>query len=179
MLILGASGGVGTIAVQLAKAYGARVTGVCSTSKMDLVRAIGADEVIDYTHDDFTKSDARYDLIIDTGGRRPLIQIRRVLTRRGTLVIVGGENGGRWFGGFIGRTLRAMVLSAGRPQKLGMLPSVESAEVLDGLRDLIESRGITPVVDRTYPLRDTAAAIQDLRAGRARGKLVITNEQPQ
>lgn len=175
VLILGASGGVGMIAVQLAKAYGVRVTGVCSTSKMDLVRAIGADEVIDYTYDDFTKRDARYDLIIDTGGSRPLTHLRRLLTKRGTLVIVGGESGGRWFGGFIGRTLWAMILSAGHPQKLGMLASVERTEVLDGLRDLIESHGITPAVDRTYPLGATAAAIHDLKAGRARGKLVITN----
>ena len=94
-------------------------------------------------------------------------------------MIVGGENGGRWFGGFIGRALRAMILSAGRAQRLGMLASVESTEVLDGLRDLIESHGIKPVVDRTYPLQATAAALHELKAGRARGKLVITNGQPE
>ncbi len=177
LLILGASGGVGTLAVQLAKAYGARVTGVCSTSKTDLVRSIGADEIIDYTQNDVTKNDARYELIIDTGGNRPLTQLRRLLTQQGTLVIVGGENGGRWFGGFLGQSLRAMVLSVGRPQKLSMLTSVESTEVLDRLRDLIESHAITPVVDRTYSLQDTSTAIHDLRAGRARGKLVIAIEQ--
>jgi NADPH:quinone reductase-like Zn-dependent oxidoreductase len=175
VLVVGASGGVGSFAVQIAKAYGARVTGVCSTSKMDLVGTIGADEVIDYTHDDFTKRDQRYDLIVDTGGSRPLTQLRRVLTREGTLVSVGGETGGRWFGGFIGRSLRSMVLSAIHPQTLSMLNSRESAEALDALRDLIESGSVTPVIDRTYSLTDTAAAIDHMKAGRARGKLVITN----
>ncbi len=177
VLILGASGGVGTIAVQLAKASGARVTAVCSTSKMDVVRGIGADAVIDYMRDDIAKSDVRYDLIIDTGGNRPLTHLRRILTPRGRLVIVGGENGGRWFGGFIGRTLRAIVFSIGRPQKLSMLTSVESTEVLDRLRDVIESHNISPVVDRTYALRETTTAISDLKAGLARGKLVIAIEQ--
>lgn len=175
VLIVGASGGVGTFAVQIAKAHGARVTGVCSTSKLDLVSGIGADEVIDYTQDDFANREQRYDLIIDTGGSRPLIQLRRILAPQGRLVIVGGENGGRWFGGFVGRSLRAMALSALFPQSLGMIASRESTEVLDELRDLIESENIIPAVDRSYPLRDTAAAIQHLKAGRARGKLVITN----
>jgi NADPH:quinone reductase-like Zn-dependent oxidoreductase len=175
VLIIGASGGVGTFALQIAKAYGAHVTGVCSTSKMDLVRALGADEVIDYTRDDFTKTKLRYDVIIDTGGSRPLTQLRRMLAREGRLVFVGGEDGGRWLGGFIGHVLGAKALSVLFPQTLSTLTSRESTDVLDTLRTLIESKSITPAIDRTYPLSDTAAAIQTMKAGRARGKLVIMN----
>jgi NADPH:quinone reductase-like Zn-dependent oxidoreductase len=176
VLIIGASGGVGTFAVQVAKAYGAEVTGVCSTSKIDLVRSLGANHVIDYTRDDLAKLEQRFDLIIDTGGNRPLGKLRRLLTHHGVLVVVGGETGGRWFGGFVGRSLRAMLLSAMFPQTLSMLASVESTEVLDALRDLIESRSVTPVIDRAYPLRQTAAAIQQMKDGNAHGKLVITTE---
>jgi NADPH:quinone reductase-like Zn-dependent oxidoreductase len=173
VLVVGASGGVGSLAVQIAKTYGAKVTGVCSNAKMDLVRVIGADYVIDYAAEDFTKRYERYDLIVDTGGSRPLNQLRKLLTREGTLVIVGGETGGRWLGGFVGRAIGAKVLSALFPQTLVMLASKENAEVLNSLRDLVESESITPTIDRTFPLADTADAIQHMKAGRARGKIVI------
>jgi len=173
VLIVGASGGVGTFAVQIAKAFGAEVTGVCSTAKTDLVRALGADHVIDYTRDDFTSGEQRYDVILDTGGNRRLSHLRRALTPRGTLVIVGGETGGRWLGGF-DRSLRAALLSPLVSQKLGMLASRENAEDLVVLQELIESGKITPAIDRTYPLSETPQAIQHLQDGRAQGNVVIT-----
>ncbi len=173
VLIVGASGGVGSFAVQIAKAFGAEVTGVCSSAKTDLVRSLGADHVIDYTRDDFTSSGHRYDVIIDTGGNRRLSHLRRALTRRGTLVIVGGETGGRWLGGF-DRSLRAMLVSPLVSQKLAMLASTENAEDLTVLRELIESGQVKAAIDRTYPLRETAQAIQHLQDGRAQGKIVIT-----
>jgi NADPH:quinone reductase-like Zn-dependent oxidoreductase len=164
VLIVGASGGVGTFAVQIAKAFGAEVTGVCSTAKTDLVRSLGADHVIDYT---------RYDVILDTGGNRRLSHLRRALTPRGTLMIVGGETGGRWLGGF-DRSLRAALLSPLVSQKLGMLASRENADDLVVLQELIESGQVTPAIDRTYPLSETPQAIQHLQDGRAQGKVVIT-----
>ncbi|HUQ63444.1 MAG TPA: NAD(P)-dependent alcohol dehydrogenase [Acidimicrobiales bacterium] len=173
VLIVGASGGVGTFAVQIAKAFGAEVTGVCSTAKMDLVRSLGADRVIDYTRDDFTSGKDRYDVILDIGGSRRLWHLRRVLSPRGTLVIVGGETGGRWLGGF-DRSLRAVLLSLFVGQKLGMLASKENAKDLNLLRDLIETGQVTPAIDRTYPLSETADAIRHVRDGRAQGKIVIT-----
>jgi NADPH:quinone reductase-like Zn-dependent oxidoreductase len=173
VLIVGASGGVGTFAVQIAKAFGAEVTGVCSTAKTDLVRSLGADHVIDYTRDDFTNGEQRYDVILDTGGNRRLSHLRRALTPRGTLVIVGGESGGRWLGGFQ-RSLGAVLLSPLVSQKLGMLASRENAGDLVVLQELIESGQITPAIDRTYPLSETAQAIQHLHDGRAQGKVVIT-----
>jgi NADPH:quinone reductase-like Zn-dependent oxidoreductase len=173
VLIVGASGGVGTFAVQIAKAFGAEVTGVCSSAKVDLVRSLGADHVIDYTRDDFTRGERRYDVILDTGGTRPLAHLRRVLTGRGTLVIVGGETGGRWLGGF-DRSLRAVLLSPLVSQKLGMLASKENADDLVVLKELIESGQVTPALDRTYPLSETPQAIQHHKDGRARGKIVIT-----
>jgi NADPH:quinone reductase-like Zn-dependent oxidoreductase len=173
VLVVGASGGVGNFAVQIAKAFGANVTGVCSTAKIDLVRSLGADHVIDYTSDDFTRGDQRYDVILDTGGTRRLSHLRRALTRRGTLVIVGGETGGRWLGGF-DRSLRAVALSPFVRQKLGMLASSENAEDLSVLRGLVEAGQVTPAIDRTYPLSETPAAIQHIHDGRARGKVVIT-----
>jgi NADPH:quinone reductase-like Zn-dependent oxidoreductase len=173
VLIVGASGGVGTFAVQIAKAFGAEVTGVCSTAKTDLVRALGADHVIDYTRDDFTDGEQRYDVILDIGGNRRLSHLRRALTSRGTLVIVGGETSGRWLGGF-DRSLRAVLLSPLVSQTLGMLASTENAEDLRVLQDLIESGHVTPAIDRTYPLSETAAAIRYLSEGHARGKVVIT-----
>jgi len=173
VLVVGASGGVGTFAVLLAKALGAEVTGVCSAAKVDLVRSLGTDHVVDYTVEDFTTGERRYDVIVDTGGMRRLSHLRRVLTPRGTLVIVGGETGGRWLGGFQ-RSLGAALLSPFVSQKLLMLVSKEDAEDLGALRDLVESAGITPAIDRTYPLGDASAAIRHVQEGRARGKVVVT-----
>jgi NADPH:quinone reductase-like Zn-dependent oxidoreductase len=173
VLIVGASGGVGTFAVQIAKSRGAEVTGVSSTQKTDLVRALGADHVIDYTRDDFADGQHRYDAIIDIGGNRRLTHLRRALTPNGTLVIVGGETGGRWLGGF-DRSLRAVLLSPLVSQKLSMLASTENSADLTALAALIESGHITPAIDRTHPLSETAAAITHVRGGHARGKVVIT-----
>jgi NADPH:quinone reductase-like Zn-dependent oxidoreductase len=171
VLIVGASGGVGTFAVQIAKAFGAEVTGVCSTGKVDLVRSLGADHVIDYTDDDM--DGLRYDVVLDTGGHRSLRRLRRALTPRGRLVIVGSETDGRWLGGF-DRTIRAMLLSPFVGHRLTPLASSENAADLIVLTELIESGKVTPVVDRTYPLEETAAAIRHLLDGRARGKLVVS-----
>jgi NADPH:quinone reductase-like Zn-dependent oxidoreductase len=173
VLIIGASGGVGTFAVQIAKAFGAEVTGVCSTAKTDLVRALGADHVIDYTRDDFTDGRRHYDLILDIGGNSPLSRLRRALAPKGRLVIVGGETEGKWLGGF-DRSLRAPVVSLFVSQKLTMLVSSETAADLTIVGDLIESGQVTPTIDRTFPLRDAAAAIRYLHEGHARGKVVLT-----
>jgi NADPH:quinone reductase-like Zn-dependent oxidoreductase len=173
VLIIGAAGGVGTYAVQLAKAFEARVTGVCSTSKAELVRAIGADEVIDYTREDFTHGSRQFDLILDTAGRRPLSQLRRALRPQGTLVIVGGEGGDPWLGGFQ-RQIFAPVRSLFTEQKLLGLISKESHKDLLTLRDLIEAGKLTPIIDRTYPLSDAPHAIRYLEQGHARGKVVLT-----
>jgi NADPH:quinone reductase-like Zn-dependent oxidoreductase len=172
VLVIGASGGVGTFAVQIAKAFGAEVTGVCSTSKVDLVRSIGADHIIDYTQGDITDGVHRYDVILDIAGNRPLKQLRRALAPRGTLVIVGGENGGRWLGG-IDRQLRAIGLSWFVGQKLRAFVSSENAEDLRALTELLEAGTVTPVIDKTYPLRETATAIQYIQDGGARGKIAI------
>jgi NADPH:quinone reductase-like Zn-dependent oxidoreductase len=165
---------VGTFAVQLAKAFGAQVTGVASTTKVELVRSIGADEVIDYTRQDFAGGGRHWDLIVDTAGRRSLSQLRRALTRRGTLVIVGGEGGGRWLGGFDRQILRAPLLSALVRQRLRPLVSKERRADLLVLKELIEAGKVTPVIDRTYPLREAPEAIRSLEEGHARGKVVIT-----
>lgn len=173
VLVIGAAGGVGAYAVQLAKGFGAHVTGVCSTAKTDLVRSIGADRVIDYKHDDFADGARQYDLILDTAGNRPLSVLRRALKPRGTLVIVGGEGGGRLTGGFE-RSLRAAMLSPFVGQKLKGLMAVERAEDLRFLTGLIEAGTVRPVIDRTYALADAPEAIQYMHEGRARGKVVIT-----
>ncbi len=173
VLIVGASGGVGTFAVQIAKSFGAEVTGVCSAAKTDMVRALGADHVVDYERDDFTDGDRRYDVILDIGGNRRLSDLRRALTRRGRLVIVGGETDGRWLGG-VDRQLRALLLSPFLRQKLGSFMSSENGADLLVLKELIESGKVTPVVDRAYPLREAPAAIQYLTEGRAQGKVVVT-----
>ena len=173
VLIVGASGGVGSFAVPIAKALGAEVTGVCSTAKVDLVRALGADHVIDYTADDFADGQRRYDVILDIGGNRRLSHLRRALTPRGTLVIVGGETGGRWLGGY-DRSLRAVLLSPFVSQRLTMLASTENSEDLKALGELIDSGQVTPAIDRTYSLSETSEAIGYVREGRARGKVVIT-----
>jgi NADPH:quinone reductase-like Zn-dependent oxidoreductase len=173
VLIIGAAGGVGTFAVQLARAFGADVTAVCSTTKVDLVRSIGAGHVIDYTREDFADgSSPRYDLILDTAGSRPLGQLRRALSARGTLVIVGGEGGGRWFG--VGRQLRALMLSPFVGQRLQSLLAKVRKEDLLFLKDVIEADKVTPVIDRTYPLSEAPAAIAYLQEGHARGKVVVT-----
>jgi NADPH:quinone reductase-like Zn-dependent oxidoreductase len=174
VLILGAAGGVGTLAVQITKAFGGKVTAVCSTSKADLVRSIGADDVIDYTREDFTDSARRWDVIIDTAGRRPLSQLRRPLTPKGTLVIVGGDGGGHWTGGFFRGMLRAPVVSLFVGQKLGGLNSKVKQEDLQALKDLIEAGTVTPVIDRAYPLIEAPDAIRYLAEGHARGKIVMT-----
>jgi NADPH:quinone reductase-like Zn-dependent oxidoreductase len=174
VLIVGASGGVGTFAVQIAKAFGAaEVTGVCSTAKVDLVRSIGADHVIDYTKSEITDGNQRYDLVLDIGGNRPLAQLRRVLTRNGTLVIVGGEGGGRLTGG-IQRQLRAMLLSPFVRQRLGTFVASTNSKDLDAIRALIETGAVTPVIDRVVALHDAPDAIRYLAAGLARGKIVVT-----
>lgn len=170
--VLGASGGVGSYVVQMAKAAGAEVTGVCSTAKVDLVRALGADHVVDYTQRDYA-DDGPYDTVIDIGGSRTLGELRRALTPKGRLLIVGGETDGRWLGGF-DRQLRAGLLSPFVSQTLGQVASLEKAEDLVALTELIESGQVTPSVGRTYPLADAATAMRHLADGQARGKLVLT-----
>lgn len=173
VLVLGAAGGVGTLGVQIAKALGARVTGVCSTSKTDLVRSLRADDVIDYTREEFTDGTRRWDLIVDTAGRRSLSRLRRVLTPKGTLVIVGGDGGGRWTGGFFRGVFRAPLLSMFIGQRLRGLMSKENGEDLEKLRELIESGNVSPVIDRTYPLIEAPDAIRYLEKGHPRGKIII------
>src|SRR5215211_5829083 len=173
VLIIGASGGVGTYAVQIAKAFGAQVTGVCSTRKVEMVRSIGADHVIDYRREDFAESGQRYDLILDIGGNPSLARLRRALASQGTLVIVGGEGGGRWLGG-LQRQLWATMLSPFVSQKLGTFVNKENHEDMIVLKELIESGKVTPVIDRTYPLAEVPEAMRYLEGGHARGKLVIT-----
>ena len=173
VLITGASGGVGTYAVQLAAAFGAQVTGVCSTTKVDLVRSIGAGRVIDYTREDFADGKQRYDVILDIGGNPSLSRLRRALTPKGTLVIAGGETRGRWLGG-TDRQLRALLLSRFVDQKLTTFICRENHEDLLVLKELIEAGRITPVIDRSYPLSEAPKAIRYLEQGHARGKVVIT-----
>ncbi len=172
VLIIGASGGVGTFAVQLAKALGAEVTAVCSTAKADMVESIGADHVLDYTREDFADGKNRYDVILDIGGNASLARLRQALTPRGTLVIAGGETGGRWLGG-ADRQLRAVLLSRFTGQKLTTFICNENYQDLIVLTGLIESGKVTPVIDRSYPLAETPQAIRYLEQGNARGKVVI------
>ncbi|MEV4333370.1 NAD(P)-dependent alcohol dehydrogenase [Streptomyces sp. NPDC049597] len=175
VLVIGAGGGVGTYAVQLAKAvFEAEVTGVCSTGKTDMVRSLGADHVIDYTRDDFAADGRRYDLILDTAGNRPLSHLRRALTPRGTLVIVGGEGGGRWLGG-LHRALGALALSPFVGQNLrAPFVSEPKEDTLRSLAEFIEAGSITPVIDRTYPLSAAPDAIRHWEMGHTRGKIVLT-----
>jgi NADPH:quinone reductase-like Zn-dependent oxidoreductase len=172
VMIIGASGGVGSFAVQIAKAFGAEVTGVCSTKSVDLVRSIGADHVIDYTQEDFTRSGQRYDLILEMAGNRSLADLRRALTPKGTLVLVGGS-GGRWFMG-TGRTLRAVLVSPFVGQRLRSFFSKPKGGDLVVLKELLEAGKITPVIDRTFPLSETAEAIRYVGERSTQGKTVIT-----
>lgn len=172
VLVNGASGSVGTFAVQIAKAFGAEVTGVCSTRNVDLVRSIGADHVIDYTQDDFTQRGQRYDVILDTVGNRSLSDTRRALTPRGSLVIVGGS-GGPWLMG-MGRSVRALMLSPFVRQRLRAFVSKPNTADLNVLKELTEDGRVTPVIDRTYPLGETREAIGHIGARHTRGKTVIT-----
>lgn len=173
VMVIGAAGGVGSYAVQIAKATGAEVTGVCSTAKTQLVRSIGADDVIDYTREDLGDGTGRYDVIVDTAGRRPLSQLRRALAPRGTLVIVGGDGGGRWLGGFDRQIVRAPVLSLFSGQTLRGLISKETREDLERLTELIDAGQVVPVVDRTYPLHEAPDAIRYLAEGHPTGKIAI------
>nr|WP_097205090.1 NAD(P)-dependent alcohol dehydrogenase [Geodermatophilus sabuli] len=173
VLVIGASGGVGTFAVQLAKAAGAEVTATCRTDKLAAVRTLGADDVLDHAEQDVTAGGHRYDVVLDIGGNRRLTGLRRVLTSRGRLVIVGGENGGRWLGG-TDRQLRAQALSPFVAHQLGTFVASENAADLRALAGLVEAGQVTPVLDRTYPLADTAAAIRRLLDGDGVGKVVVS-----
>ena len=172
VLVIGASGGVGTFAVQIAKAADAEVTGGHRPAQLDTVRSLGADHVIDYTREDIAAGGRRYDVILDIGGNRPLKHLRSVLDPRGTLVIIGGETGGRWLAGN-DRQLRALLLSPFTGQTLTTLICSENTQDLLALTKLIESGQVRPVIDRTYPLSQTPAAIQYMRDGHAEGKVVI------
>jgi NADPH:quinone reductase-like Zn-dependent oxidoreductase len=174
VLVIGAGGGVGTFTVQIAKAMGATVTGVASTSKLDLVRSIGADDVIDYTREEFTDGARRWDAIVDTAGRRPLRELRRALTPNGTLVVVGGDGGGPWTGGFFRGMLRGPIVSLFVGQTLGAINAKVTKEDLDALSELIEAGSVTPVIDRTFDLVEAADAVRYLAEGHAAGKIVVT-----
>ncbi|MET8330666.1 NAD(P)-dependent alcohol dehydrogenase [Streptomyces sp. NPDC005181] len=172
VLITGAAGGVGTFAVQLAHAFNARVTAVASTLKLDAVQALGADHMIDYTREDFLAGPRRYDAVIDIAGNRGLRDLRRALTPRGRLVITGGETNGPWLGG-TDRQLRAQMLSPFTGQHLGTFISSEHADGLRDLSGLIDAGALSPVMDRVYPLAETAAAVRHLLDGRVTGKLAL------
>jgi NADPH:quinone reductase-like Zn-dependent oxidoreductase len=175
VLINGAAGGVGTFAVQIAKSFGAEVTGVCSTRNVEMVRSLGADRVIDYTQEDFTKSGQRYDLIFDCVGNHSLSACRRVLNPKGIYIAVGGPSG-RWMIGSLARAITAPVLSRFVGQKLFMVLARRSKEDLTIMRELMESGKITPVIDRCYTLSEVPEAIRYLEEGHARGKVIITLE---
>lgn len=172
VLITGASGGVGSFAVQLARAYGAEVTGVCSTAKIDLVRSLGASHVIDYTQDNFADGADRYDLIIDIAGNPSLSRLRRALTPAGTAVITGGEDGGNWTG--MDRQFRALALSPFLHQRLAMVAPRQRSSDLERLTGFIEAGTVTPSIGATYPLDQVPQAMRYLEAGQARGKVAIT-----
>jgi len=177
VLINGASGGVGTFAVQIAKTFGADVTGVCSTRNVDLVRSLGADHVIDYTKEDFAKGTERYDVILDNVPNHSLSECRRILTPNGKYVMIGGggPNDSRWVGPF-GRVIKTMVLSPFTRQKMGMMMADANGKDLTILADMMQSGKLKPVIDRTYKLNEVPAAIAYLEEGHARGKVVITVE---
>jgi NADPH:quinone reductase-like Zn-dependent oxidoreductase len=173
VLIIGASGGIGIFAVQIAKSFGAEVSGVCSTGRADMVRSVGADHVIDYTQEDFTRSGQRHDLILDMVGNRSLSDLRRALNPSGTLVLVGGEGGNRVIGA-LSRSLLALVVSPFVSQALRPILAMANTNDLQFLKELIGSGKVTPVVDRIYSLSEVPDAIRYLNQGHARGKIVIT-----
>src|SRR6266567_1748923 len=175
VLINGASGGVGTVAVQIAKSLGAHVTGVCSTRNVDMVRSIGADHVIDYTKEDFAKGDQRYDVILDNVPNHSLSECRRILNPNGKYVMIGGggPNDSRWIGPF-GRVINTMLLSPFVSQKMGMMMADANQKDLTALGDLMQAGKVKPVIDKTYKLSEVPAAIAYLEEGHARGKVVIT-----
>jgi NADPH:quinone reductase-like Zn-dependent oxidoreductase len=177
VLINGASGGVGTFAVQIAKSFGADVTGVCSTRNVDMVRSLGADHVIDYTKEDFAKGEQRYDVILDNVPNHSLSECRRILNPNGKYVMIGGggPNDNRWIGPF-GRVIKTMVLSPFVSQKMGMMMADANHNDLTVLGDLMQSGKVKPVIDRTYKLSEVPDAIRYLEEGHARGKVVITLE---
>ena len=172
VLITGAGGGVGSYAVQLARAMGAEVTGVCSTSKLDFVRALGAAHAIDYTREDITTGNRTYDAIIDLAGRRSVSTLRGALAPSGTLVILGGEGGGRWLG--MGRQVWSQIIGIATRQKFRSPLALVNQKDLRVLTEMLETETLTPVVDRRYPLREVPAAVRELAAGHSRGKSVIT-----
>jgi len=172
VLVIGAGGGVGAYAVQLAKSRGAHITGVCSAAKAALVRGLGADDVVDYTREAIT---GRYDVILDTAGNRSLSLLRQHLTPKGALVLVGGEGGGKIIGGGVARTLRAALLSPFVGQQLkGLFATAERTSDLLALKELVEDGRLKPVLDRTFPLSDAVEAITYVQRGDARGKVVVT-----
>ena len=175
VLINGAAGGVGTLAVQIAKSFGAEVTGVCSTRNVDMVRSLGADHVIDYTHEDFTKSGRRYDLIFDLVANHSLSACRRVLNPKGICITAGGS-AGRWMIGALARSITALVLSRFVTQKFVGCLAKSSKEDLTTMRELMKAGKVTPVIDRCYKLSEVPEAIRYLEEGHARGKVVITLE---
>jgi NADPH:quinone reductase-like Zn-dependent oxidoreductase len=173
VLVNGAAGGVGTFAVQIAKALGAEVTGVCSTANVQMVASIGADHVIDYTKEDYTRTGQRYDLLVDIAGNRTLADCRRVLTPAGVLVGVGAPDKGRWLGP-AARGVKIMLLSPVVSQRLTVFLAQQRRDDLAFLRDLIEAGKVKPVIDKTYPLTAVAEAMAHLETGHARGKVVIS-----
>jgi NADPH:quinone reductase-like Zn-dependent oxidoreductase len=177
VLINGASGGVGTFAVQLARWFGAEVTGVCSTRNVDMVGSLGADRVIDYTQEDFTRTDRRYDLLLDVAGSRPWSACRQVLKPRATLVLVGAPKGSRLLGP-LGHIVKVRLASLRASQRVGFFISKARSQDLLVLRELLETGTLTPVVERSYPLAEAAEALRYLGAGHARGKLAIVVGEP-
>ena len=175
VLINGASGGVGTFAVQIAKSFDAEVTGVCSTRNVQMVQSLGADHVIDYTKEDFTQSEQRYDLIVDTVGNHSLLEYRRVLAPKGVFVIVGGQNDGNWIGPMAG-PIKASLLSPFVSQRLEMILAELNPADLNVMRNLLRAGKVTPVIDRRYELSEIPAALRYLEEGHARGKVVIRVE---
>ena len=173
VVIIGASGGVGSFAVQMAKSFGAEVTGVCSTRNLDLVASLGADHVIDYTHEDFTRGDRPYDLLLDVAGSRSWADCRRVLGPRATLVMVGAPKGNRLLGP-LGHIVQVRLASLPASQKVVFFISKARHEDLMVLQELLEAGTVTPVVERTYPLTEAADALRHLGEGHAQGKLVVT-----